>query len=174
MAWGVLGEPEAGGDVVCGRALLAAQPQGAASVLGAGLELRDSLGVQDGCREGSSEMLALLPQGPAMRVPCQRQAPGKGLQRGSWGQDYSKMDSGSGAQGWALEITCFPLSCAFLWRLCLLLKEGLPLGIVATHLMLSGWMLTDCPFDGCVTWGKLLDISEPQFPHPADGCVMRQ
>lgn len=34
---GVLGGPEAGGDVVCGRALLAAQPQGGRGFLHAGL-----------------------------------------------------------------------------------------------------------------------------------------
>ena len=24
------------------------------------------------------------------------------------------------------------------------------------------------PLDGCVAWGELLNVSEPQFPHPTD------
>lgn len=138
---------------------------------GAGLELGDPLGVQDGCREGSSEMLRPPPQGPAMRSLCQRQAPGKGLERGLVGPGLQQDGlCGSGATDLGLwKSPVFPpeLCCV---RLCLLLRFAW--GIVAAHLMFE-WMDVDrLSLDGCVTWGKLLDISEPQFPHPTDGCVV--
>lgn len=70
-----------------GRALLAAQPQVRVWLPagGAGQARGDPLDVQDGCREGSSEMLRPPPPGPAMRTLCQRQAPGKGPERGLLG-----------------------------------------------------------------------------------------
>ena len=70
-----------------GRALLAAQPQVQARLPagGAGQECGDPLDVQDGCREGSSKMLRSPSPGPATRTLCQRQALGKGPERGHLG-----------------------------------------------------------------------------------------
>lgn len=134
---------------------------------GAGLERGDPLGLQDGCREGSSEMLHPPPQGPCNEVPLSETGSGQEAREGSQGQDYSRVDSeGSGAADLGLgrsPVSLPELRCV---RLCLLLRFAWC--IVAAQLMIERMNVDRLPLDGCVTWGKLLDVSEPQFPHPTD------